>query len=174
MENKIWSEEELICPALYEINECISTNGENIKDEEIINTVKGEEKLIVADDNDNVNVIFDSGVIPLPSKDLFESESPRGKEMKEKALAGILDINVYNNIDGLRQYSSGPIGKTLNISIPTAPHIYNVNIQQGDEIVTSLTETLGVQFVKYNSFTVIPYPFKYLREWIQMEKSKND
>lgn len=136
--------------------------------ERILFGIKGEEKLIVADDSDNVNVISDSGIIPLPNKELFDSESPRGKEMKEKALAGILDINVYKNIDGSHQYSSGPIGKTLNISIPTAPHIYNVAIQQGEEIVTSLTETLGVQFVKYNSFTVLPYPFKYIREWINM------
>lgn len=135
--------------------------------ESLLFNIKADEKLIVADDLGNVNIISDSGIIPLPGKEVFASESPRSNESKEIFLAGILDINLYQK-DGMIQYNSGPIGKTLNVSIPVAPHIYNVLVKNGKEIMTRLIETLGVQFVKYNSFTVIPYPFKYLREWILM------
>ena len=43
-----------------------------------------------------------------------------------------------------------------------------VQVKNGNEIMTGLMETLGVKFVEFNSFTVIPYPFKYLREWVLM------
>lgn len=135
--------------------------------ERILYNIKADEKLIVADDNGNINIISDSGITSLPGKELFTSESPRSNESKETILAGVLDINVYQK-EGMIQYSSGPIGKALNASIPTAPHIYNVQVKKGKEIMTELMETLGVQFVKYNSFTVTPYPFKYLREWVLM------
>lgn len=135
--------------------------------EKILFNIKNDEKLIVADDVGNVNIISDSGLISLSRKELFISNSPRSNESKRTLLAGILDINIYQEGEVV-QYSVGPIGKTLNASIPTAPHIYNVLIKTGREIMTNLIETLGVQFVKYNSFTITPYPFKYLREWILM------
>lgn len=133
--------------------------------------VKGDDKMIVADDKGNINVIADTEIIPLPSKELFESNSPRGKSSKEKYLTGVLDINVYDS-ENCIEYSSGPIGYGVNKTIPNAPHIYKIKILEGTEKMTDIIKTLGVQFVKYNSYTVIPYPFKYIREWILMENKK--
>ena len=132
-------------------------------------SIKGDDKLIIADDVGNINVITDSGITPLPNKEVFFTDSPRGNASKVGYLAGVLDINLYKK-NNLIEYSSGPIGKAVNTSIPTAPHIYTIQVKNGEEKMTSLLETLGVQFVKYNSFTVIPYPFKFLKEWILMNK----
>ncbi len=134
--------------------------------ERVMYNIKNEEKMIVSDEEGNINIVFNSGFIPLPRKELFDMESPRNKESRNEYLTGVLDINSYES--GL-QYSVGPIGKGVNMNIPSAPNIYNIKIQNGKNIIFDLVETLGVQFVKYNNYTVLPYPFKYLREWIQME-----
>ena len=130
--------------------------------------IKNEEKMIVSDEEGNVNIVYNSGFIPLPRKELFDTNSPRNKESRDEYLAGVLDVNSY---EGGLQYSAGPIGKGVNMSIPSAPNIYDIKIQNGENIIFDLIETLGVQFVKYNNFTVLPYPFKYLREWILMSNS---
>lgn len=139
--------------------------------ERLMLSYKGDDKRIVADDKGNINLIVDSSIIPLPDIELFNSESPRGKESKNSFLSGVLDINVYNDTDLLR-YSVGPVGKTLNKTIPSAPHIYETRVLEGQQKILDIIETLGVQFVRYNSYTVVPYPFKYLNEFAQMCKLK--
>lgn len=150
-----------------------STYKEEIYDklEKYLLSYKGEDRRIFADDKGNINLIVDAAIIPLPHANLFESNSPRGKESKVNNLCGILDINVYNDSD-LMRYSVGPVGKTVNKRIPTAPHIYEIRVLSGEQKMLDIIETLGVQFVKYNSYTVVPYPFKYLSEYVLMCKKK--
>ena len=119
----------------------------------------------------NINLIVDSGLIPLPNKELFDIDSPRNKDSRTINLAGVLDINLYY-LEEMTQYSAGLIGKDVNASIPTAPHIYSSIVEKSEQLMPHLLETLGVQFVKFNNFIVLPYPFKYLREWILMESKK--
>ena len=133
--------------------------------EKVMHSIKNEEKMIVSDEDGNINVIYNSGFIPLPREGLFKTKSPRNKESRNENLSGVLDINSY---EGGLQYSVGPVGKGVNISIPSAPNIYDIKVQSGKNIIFDLIETMGVQFVKYNNYTVLPYPFKYLREWILM------
>ena len=113
----------------------------------------------------NINLIVDSGLIPLSNKELFDIDSPRNKDSRTINLAGVLDINLFY-LEEMTQYSTGLIGKGVNASIPTAPHIYSSIVEKGEQLMPHLLETLGVQFVKFNNFIVLPYPFKYLREWI--------
>ena len=139
--------------------------------EQLLISAKAADKMVVFDDKGNINLIVDSGLIPLPNKELFDIDSPRNKDSRTINLAGVLDINLYY-LEGMTQYSAGLIGKGVNASIPTAPHIYSSIVEKGEQLMPHLLETLGVQFVKFNSFTVLPYPFKYLREWILMENKK--
>jgi hypothetical protein len=53
-----------------------------------------------------------------------------------------------------------------------APHLYKVDAISGENIMTDILSTLSATFVKYKSFTVLPYPVKYLNEYILMEESK--
>lgn len=138
--------------------------------EKLLNTYKGEDKMVFFDDEGNVNLIVDTGVVPLPCYELFKTDSPRSNESKANYLSGVLDINLYHD-SSFTKYSVGPYGKTLNKTIPTAPHIYEVKVLDGQERMIDVLKTLGVQFVKYNNYTVIPYPFKYLREWVLMNKT---
>ena len=61
----------------------------------------------------------------------------------------------------------------MNSRIPKTPHIYQIDVINGDNFIEELLETMAVTFVKYNFFTVMPYPIKYLNEYILMcESSK--
>lgn len=139
--------------------------------EHVLMSVNDDDKMVIFDDKGNINLIVDSGLIPLPSKEMFDIDSPRSKDSRATNLAGVLDINLYQSEENT-QYSAGLIGKGVNTSIPAAPHIYTSKIKKGEQLMPYLLETLGVQFVKYNSFTVLPYPFKYIREWVLMENKK--
>ena len=56
----------------------------------------------------------------------------------------------------------------MNASIPKANLLYKVTVVNGRNIIESVLGMMSVMFVKYNNFTVLPYPMKYLREYIKM------
>ena len=138
--------------------------------EHLLMSVNADDKMVVFDNKGSINLIVDSGLIPLPNKAIFDIDSPRNKESRVNNLAGVLDINLYQSYEKV-QYSAGLIGNGVNTSIPTAPHIYSSRVEKGEQLMPCLLETLGVQFVKYNSFTVLPFPFKYIKEWILMKSN---
>ena len=37
-------------------------------------------------------------------------------------------------------------------------------------LVLKLIETVAVDFVRFGNYTVLPYPFKYLREYVNIIK----
>ncbi len=128
-------------------------------------------KSIVMDDRGNINLISCTGLYCLPDPEIFSLPSlSRSKAFRDRYLQGIVDINLYEQ-NGECFYSAGPIGSGMRAGIPKSSLIYKVDILRGDNIIADILATLSVIFVKYNSFTVLPYPFKYLREYIQMEES---
>lgn len=130
---------------------------------------KGKEKTVVANSNGDIIVISRTASYLLPSQDIFKVEKiSRDKESRNKYLGGVVDINLYDNA-----YSVGIKGSGMNSRIPKAPHIYQIDVINGDNFIEELLETMAVTFVKYNFFTVMPYPIKYLNEYILMcESSK--
>lgn len=58
----------------------------------------------------------------------------------------------------------------MNTSIPHAPLLYKVKIIAGRNNIEDILGLMSATFVKYKSFTVIPYPFKYLNEFILMNR----
>lgn len=128
---------------------------------------KGKEKTVVANSNGDIIVISRTASYLLPSQDIFKVEKiSRGKESRNKYLGGVVDINLYDNA-----YSVGIKGSGMNSRIPKAPHIYQIDVIDGDNFIEELLETMAVTFVKYNFFTVMPYPIKYLNEYILMCES---
>ena len=86
-------------------------------------------------------------------------------------MAGVVDINWYR-IDEQNYYSVGIKGNGMNTKIIRAPHLYKVDVLSGKNVVGQILETLSVLFVKYKSFTVLPYPIKYLNEYIEMTEER--
>ena len=50
---------------------------------------------------------------------------------------------------------------------------YNINVIKGQNFIEDILETMAVSFVKYKSFTVMPYPTKYLNEYILICEKSN-
>ena len=131
---------------------------------------KGKEKTIIASSRGSINVITRTNRFSLPSKEIFEQEVlSRSRTAREKFLLGVVDINLYEeeNI----YYSVGIKGSGMNTKIPRAPHLYKIDVIVGENIMGDILSTLSATFVKYKSFTVLPYPIKYLNEYIAMTES---
>lgn len=71
---------------------------------------------------------------------------------------------IYNHIDEDRKFFY------MQSSIPKASHLYKINvINNSKNIVKDLLDLMGVSFVKFNSFTVLPYSIKYLKEFAKID-----
>lgn len=90
--------------------------------------------------------------------------------------AACLDVHATNWDNGNRYYSVGVPGKGINGLDFNIARIREIRtISAGEELPDNFLEMLTVPFVKYNMYTVVPFPFKYLKEFITMnglDKSK--
>lgn len=134
---------------------------------------KGKEKTVISNPSGDIIVISRTQGFTLPKKELFKLESVgRDKDSRREYLSGITDINLYNFENSIF-YNVGVKGQGMQTSVPKASHLYKVDVIQGRNFIDELLETMAVTFVKYKSFTVLPYPIKYLNEFILLnEKEK--
>lgn len=133
---------------------------------------KAKGKTIIADHKGNVILISRTSRYCLPNPEVFDlNQTSHSKEAREKYLTGVVDINLFD-VDGRCFYNSGIIGSIMQPGIPKASLLYEVETLAGENIIESLLSTMSVMFVKYNSFTVLPYPVKYLREFILSKKQQ--
>lgn len=70
-----------------------------------------------------------------------------------------MDINLYGDSYSVRIKGSG-----MNARIPKVSHIYQIDVIKGTNFIDKLMETMEVTLVKYNFFTVMSYPIKYLND----------
>ncbi len=134
----------------------------------ILSSYKGKEKIIISDAYSNIVLVSRTNTFCLPNKDIFEKGNiSRSKESRIKNLSGVVDINLFNYNNSI-YFNSGVIGSGMKYGIPKASLLYKVDIENGENIFEGLLNTLSVSFVKYNSYTVLPYPLKYLNEYINM------
>ncbi len=124
-------------------------------------------KTIIANDKGDICLISRTNLFCLPSQEVFSlSEISRSKQSRDALLEGVVDINLFEE-NGKTYYSSGMIGAGMNTGMPHASILYSVETIKGKSIIADLLATMSVMFVKYNGFTVLPYPVKYLREYIK-------
>lgn len=132
---------------------------------------KGKEKTIISDCNSNILLLSRTNMYCLPNKSVLEKGNiSRSKESRLNNLSGIVDINLFNYNDSI-YFNSGIVGSGMKYGIPKASLLYKVDVIRGKNIFMDLLNTLSVSFVKYNSFTVLPYPMKYLNEHINMNNN---
>lgn len=135
----------------------------------LLQSTKGKGRTLVADDKGNVILISSTGAVTLPEKEVL-SNSSRSEENVQKNMAGLTGINLYQDGNSLL-YNVGSFEKGMPSSLPNASLIYESHADKGNNVMPYLLETMSVLFVKWNSYTVLPYPIKYLREWVEMETS---
>ena len=126
-------------------------------------------KLVILDDKGNINAIERTEIITLPYSQLFkELPISKSKNKKEELYSGLCDINYYET-NAESYYNAGQLLPNIQMQIQRASHLYKIIcIDNSKCFMTNILELMSVGFVKYNELTVLPYPIKYLREYIAM------
>ncbi len=84
-------------------------------------------------------------------------------EYRNLMLRAVKDIQLVTNGTDIYYYT-GDAGSTLKFGVENANHLYHLS--GAKTRFAEILEWLNVYFVKYNQFTVLPFPFKYLREYL--------
>ena len=135
-------------------------------------------KGIIKDDKGNINIIRDTGWFTLPEIDLIATEllennnKLRGKEARDKYLSSVLDLKIFKR-DETVYYFSGVIGNGMRAKVENSSNIRSIEAYKDSEIILDdFLPLLDTTFVRNGQLTVLPYPFKYLREYIKGEVNK--
>lgn len=127
-------------------------------------------KGLVLNDKDEINIIQDTALFMMPEYSLIRQvlktrKISRSKDSLIKYFSGCLDIYYKNSNDSVL-YSSGQIGSGMNTTIAKAAHIRKIITYKGAVLFfQNYLETMNVTFIRNGQLTVIPFPFKYLREY---------
>ena len=107
-----------------------------------------------------------------------EGRSPsyglRNAEFRDECLVESTDINwiPFSDTDWL--YYVGEIGYGMRTTVPTASVVRRVHVVKGTQFMDRLVCMLDVAFVRNRRSTVLPFPFKYLREYANRDGLDTD
>ena len=91
----------------------------------------------------------------------------RGEEERNEYLSGNIDINYIEQDEMLARFSVGEIGNGMKYTIERASVVREIQAVESSKLIfKELLPLMGVEFVRYGMLTVVPFPFKYLREYI--------
>ena len=131
-------------------------------------TVKG----VIRFADGSINVIKDAGLFTIPEISeivgLLDNgdNKLRGKERREELLSSCLDIKMYGD-NGRCYYFVGTIGEGMRQNIQRACAVRNVEGYDGAAVkFDEMLPMMNVTFIHNGQLTVIPFPFKYLREYV--------
>ena len=155
---------------LFEMNE-YSTCAEIFDNDKLI------EGIIKYCDED-ILAIRNSGLSTLPEFEELKSElnsgntALRNKDSRDEYLTSVTEIRKYH-LDNKDYYSVGICGSGMKPSIQNSAIIRTVEQKKtGNADFSRLLPLMNVSFVRNGQLTVIPFPFKYLREYITMIEKK--
>lgn len=127
---------------------------------------------IIKDEFGNINIIRDTGWFTLPELDKIAIElhngntKLRGKTARDELLSGILDIKLFEK-DGFIYYFSGTIGNGMKAKVENSANIRRIEKYHDSElIIDKILPLMDTALIRNGQLTVLPYPFKYLREYI--------
>ncbi len=131
-------------------------------------TVKG----IIRYANGDTYAIKDSGLFTIPEIQQIEhrlidgDHNFRNKSDREALFRSCLDIKLYED-NGRYYYFTGTIGDGMKFGIQHAAQIRRIEGIDGAEVhFEEMLPLMNVSFVRNGQLTVVPFPFKYLREYI--------
>ena len=142
-----------------QIYEDAKTAGENVKG-------------IIRDNLGNINVIKDTGWFTIP--EIFDimnelksgNTKLRGREKRRELLSAVLDIKEFDE-NGEKRYFVNDIGEGMRCTVHHASNIRKIDkIGQSIDLFSQLLPLMDVTFIRNGQLTVVPFPFKYLREFI--------
>lgn len=124
-------------------------------------------KIIIHDDLGNSCKIEETNLITMPNDFVLKGGYVgRSKDFMFNNYPGLCDINHMKFLNE-EYYNVGMDLKTIRTDLRNASHLYHVeNSNVKDNLFLKMMDLMGVQFVVFNNLTVLPYPIKYLREYI--------
>lgn len=133
-------------------------------------------KGIIKTEDGNINVIKDTSLFTLPEfheiKNLLSEgdNKLRGKKRRDELLLSCLDIKLFEE-NGNQYYFVGIIGDGMQANIQRASVIRKIEGYNGaNAMFEQLLPLMNVTFVRNGQLTVVPFPFKYLREYLRIKK----
>ena len=133
---------------------------------------KTEKLMAVKRPNGSYLVITDTHLIPVPGEYFSPKDFTRAGKSSNENLAPFLDFVWYEK-DGSYYYTSGwDLIKTNGKSYTYFPKIRKITATEGEVDRDMFFALLDVPFVwMAQKNTVVPYPYKYLREYISIERA---
>lgn len=148
-----------------EYNQCIDIFESAKQNSEII-------KGIIRDEYGNINIIKDTQWVTIPEifsirKELENGNTAiKGIEKRNELCPSVIDIKQFNH-DNSIYYFAGVVGGSLD-DMRTAVNIRKIEVyEDSQELFSRLLPLMDVGFVRNRQLTVIPFPFKYLREYVK-------
>jgi hypothetical protein len=166
----------------FGVREICERDAEYAQYDEIfsMNNMKAERhNRSVMDSDGNINIIQESSNFMLPSiseiNDALRNEGiSRKKDDLEKYFGACLDIYYHNSTEGNDElYSVGQIGSGMNTTIERSAKIRKIIPYKNSKLFfRNVLDTMNVTFVRNGQLTIMPFPFKYIREWIELNADK--
>lgn len=128
---------------------------------------------IIRDSSGNINIIKDTGWFTIPEIHSIKAELSngntklRGKEKRDVLLSSCLDIKMFKD-NTAEYYFVGTIGNGMRWLINRAANIRKIEpFEDSNLMFEKLLPLMNVTFVHNGQLTIIPFPFKYLREYVK-------
>ena len=98
----------------------------------------------------------------------------RNQESRDRYLTSVTEIRNYS-LDGKEYYFVGVCGTGMRPKLQTAALIRSVSqVKNGNGKFDRLLLLMNVSFIRNGQLTVIPFPFKYLREYTMLLFNTNN
>lgn len=96
----------------------------------------------------------------------------KSKEIMDDLFAASLNINYFIENDAEAQYFVGQCRESIQFSLKDSLHLRKIIAEKGSKLIfKDILKTMDVDFVRTGQSTVLPFPFKYIREYMEMEKA---
>ena len=100
---------------------------------------------------------------------------PKDNQSKDALFDSSININYFGETDSEAYYFVGDRRENVQFSFKDACHLRKVVAVDGTKLIfKELLRTMNVDFVRTGQSTVVPFPFKYLREYMKFEENKEN
>lgn len=124
----------------------------------------------------DINIIRETSWVTIPEIDkIYEELSAgntylRGKEPRQELLSAVTDIKLFEQ-GNRKYYFVGIIGEGMRTNVAHAANVRMIEPYKNSVLrFEELLPLMNVTFVRNGQLTVMPFPFKYLREYIRSKQ----
>ncbi len=132
-------------------------------------------KGVVVNNEGMINVIKDTGLFTIPEIEQIQEHliagdnKLRSKLKKDELLTACLDIKYMPESKRSAYYFVGTVGNGMQARISDACLIRKIEANEDSNLFfNEMLPLMNITFVRNGQLTVVPFPFKFLREWISM------